>query len=291
MAAQGFEYVPTAYAEPEWYLESPVGTSESEMPRTGSIEYAEQYGYAVTEGYEDDRNVTHPVELDPDNQETRRSLSPQEQLAFDGTLYGPGVLWSDEEWDEYFRNTNEFGNWSGSGTDPFAQGDGCLDKAITAHPEPQPNTRLYEDPDYQVLQETLYEKLATAANDSKYLDIQLEWSQCMSEAGYHFTYQHEPVQAIQDKYSALGGFYDEQVAQVPYDEPDYEEQLEAIFAQPLPGIEELREEEFATAIADARCVEEVNFLSREQALTIEVENEFYQDYRQVITDLVEHYRN
>ena len=87
----------------------------------------------------------------------------------------------------------------------------------------------------------------------------------MSEAGYHFTHQHEPVQAIQDKYSALGGFYDEQVAQVPYDEPDYEEQLEAIFAQPLPGIEELREE--------------ANFLSREQALTIEVETEFYQDYR------------
>lgn len=258
MAAQGFDYVPTAYVEPEWYLDSQAAGAISDVSSAGSVEYAQQHGYRVTEFYRTDRQVTEPPELDPENRDVRAALSPQEQLAFDATLYGPGVLWTQEQWDEYLGNLDEFGNWSGAGADPLARDEGCIDAATAAHPEPQRDLSLFEDPDYQALQAALDEKRAVAASDPRYVELELEWSQCMSEAGYHFTHQYEPREAIQEKYLTLGTYYDEQVALVPYDAPDYEEQLRAIFALPLPGIAELQEEEFATAIADAKCVAAVN---------------------------------
>ena len=203
MDEAGFEYVP-ADVETVARAMSAVRTE----PGVSREDYKRQWGYGVTTRFD---NVVKDIELGEQNLSIYASLSGADQVAYDRTLYG-----DDPDATFAFMFDEE----------TFDAAGGCTLEAI--------ETSFIEDrldPDFVNPKDTLVEE------DGRVAEAELEWMDCMGEAGYDYEDQDEIIEEFGERLDEL----------LDGEAPD---QLAAAKAARLA---ELQQEEVAVSLADLEC--------------------------------------
>ncbi|ADG75373.1 conserved hypothetical protein [Cellulomonas flavigena DSM 20109] len=162
MAEQGFEYA-MAVVDPE-----DVVRPDPDVPVRGSREFAEEYGYGITDA---------PPE-------------PGQYTAESSAI--PGFSeWSQAEQDAYWealngRRVNEVQDGEGSTT--YDTEGGCLNLAQTGGAD---------DPS-AAFEEESWEFLGALPDDGRFDALDAEWSRCMADEGYEYASPHAAYRAVAD---------------------------------------------------------------------------------------------
>lgn len=158
-------------------------------------------------------------------------------------------------------------------------GNGCADQEVDPSGMVNRQSELDQDPDYQALQQELNTFWEQNAADPRRTELEDAWTACMRSAGFTYASQREPQ-------AELAVAWEEFLAEQGLAGTD------ASFLDiPPAALDEFREREYRTAIADARCIEETGFFAKRQELQLAREAEFYHDHQDLIDTLVERYRN
>lgn len=243
MAQEGFEYKAATLA---------AFTFEDDSFPTDPAEFRRQYGYGGAPVLLEAPFIADESPEDP-NAAYYGALSPEEQAAYDAALYGPDL---DEE----------------ELTDQFIPTEGCLIEATQSVVG-----------DFQVLfdlQSKLEELQEAFDADPRIVDVTVEWSTCMSEAGYNYTTLSQPEQeftgrAQQELFSALLASGE-----------DLTSLGTAGFANlDTRGLQALADEEITVANADQDCRDlYVNDVERE--VREELEPQFIEENRELLDTVV-----
>jgi hypothetical protein len=253
MQEQGFEYVPMDPASDGSYTveedeDAPVVDWDSE-------EYAATEGYGVFTYDEEDQPVDEGAEeyVDP-NEDYVAAMSETERTAFYEALYGPSVPFDEDAPEEAVEY-----DWTTAGC------SGAADHEVAGD---QP----YDDPAFSSLMEEMDGLYEEAAADPAMAALDAAWSGCMADAGFPgFARQPDAAQSIYDEQNSL---YESAGADGEYVEPEA-----AVMA-------ELEEQELETAVADARCREEVDYRAEEQEIRFALEQEFVDTHQAELEALV-----
>lgn len=168
MAEQGFEYAMTVIAPDSIVLPEP------DVPLRGSREFAEEYGYGMTD----------------------RPPEPGEYTA-ESSGGAPGFSeWSQAEQDAYWealngRKVNEVQDGEGSTT--YDTEGGCWDLAQNGAPD---------DPS-AAFEEEAWEFLGSLPDDGRFDTIDADWSRCMADVGYRYASPHAAYRAVADALFAV----------------------------------------------------------------------------------------
>ena len=203
MAEAGFEYVPADVDTVELAMQA-VRTE----PGVDRVQYKEQWGYGITTRFD---NRPKEIELGPQNIAIYESLSAADQVAYDRTLYGAD---SDATFSYQFDEEN------------FAPTGGCTRKAIEAS-----FTEEQLDPNFVNPKDILVEK------DGRVAEAELNWADCMGEAGYDYEDQDEIIEEFGQRLDEL----------LAGDDPG---SLPPARAQALA---DLQAEEIAASLVDVDC--------------------------------------
>ena len=158
-------------------------------------------------------------------------------------------------------------------------GNGCADQEVDPSGMVNRQSELDQDPDYQALQQELNTFWEQNAADPRRTELEDALTACMRSAGFTYASQREPQ-------AELAVAWEEFLAEQGLAGTD------ASFLDiPPAALDEFREREYRTAIADARCIEETGFFAKRQELQLAREAEFYHDHQDLIDTLVERYRN
>jgi len=216
----------------------------------GTEEYAAAHGYNITTFDQEAGPVTEEM-VDP-NEDYVSSMSESEATAYYEALYG---AMSSEEFDPEAEAPAY--DWTTSG---------CTGKAE----HEVGGGELYSDPAFMSFQEdtmALYEK---AQKSPETVALNAEWADCMADAGYaDYQSPEDAMNDINERAMAL-----------------YEGGSET---EPMPdeaAMDELREIELDTAVADYRCQEEIDYADTSQAIMAEFEQEYVDTHRAELDALV-----
>lgn len=253
MQEQGFEYLPLDPATDGSYSveegeDAPVVDWDSE-------EHAATEGYGVFTYDEEDQQLEEPVEeyVDP-NEDYVAAMSESERTAFYEALHGPQV-----EFDEDAPAEEVEYDWTTAGC------YGAADHEVMGE-------QAWEDPAFTSLMEEMDGLYEDAAADPAMVALDAEWAACMADAGFTgFTRQPEAAESIYEEQNSL---YESSGAEGEYVEPD-----PAVLA-------ELEEQELETAVADARCREEVDYRAQEQEIRFALEQDFVDTHEAELEALV-----
>jgi len=203
MADAGFEYIPADVDAVELAMQA-VRTE----PGVDRVAYKEEWGYGVTTRFD---NRPKEIELGPQNIAIYNSLSPADQVAYDRTLYGddPDATFSFHFDEEDFGPTG-----------------GCTRQAIDASFSDE-----QLDPNFVNPKDLYLEK------DGRVTEAELNWADCMGEAGYDYEDQDEIIEELGDRLDEL----------LAGDDP---ESLPPARAQALA---DLQAEEIAVSLVDVDC--------------------------------------
>ena len=250
MAKEGFEYVPNTDSG------TTVGSDdEQEGPAWDSLEFAQQYGYGVFDwpGSSGPEEVPTEEEIyvDP-NEDYVNSLSPSEQEAYYATLYGEPQL---EEVDGDNEEEYQY-NW---------EDNGCFGWADNQIAQDDPAMGMWEDPEFTDLIEAMNTHWETVQNAPELTELNQKWATCMAAAGFpDFSTRDEAANSIYEAQNAL--YEDAQVGE-EWVEPSAE------------AIEELRAQEIATATADWKCADEVNYTEVQQKVDFAAQQKFLDEHK------------
>lgn len=254
MQEQGFEYTPM---DPATDGSSPLEEGDAEQVDYDSEEYAATEGYGVTTYDESDEGQEEPVEeyVDP-NEDYVAAMSETEQTAFYEALNGPAVEYDEDAPEEELEY-----DWTTAGC------YGAADHEVNGQ-------QVYDDPAFKSLNEDIEALYETTQSDPRIVAIDAEWSACMSDAGFTgFAKQPEAAESI---YEAANALYENSGStEEEYVSPDPE------------AVAEVTERELATAVADARCREEVGYREEEQEVRFALEQEFVDSHRAELEAMVE----
>lgn len=253
MQEQGFEYIPMDPATDGSYAveegeDAPVVDWDSE-------EYAATEGYGVFTYDEEDQQVEEPVEeyVDP-NEDYLATMSESETTAYYEALHGPQV-----EFDEDAPAEEVQYDWTTAGC------YGAADHEVMGE-------QAYDDPAFASLMEEMEGLYEDTAADPAMVALDAEWAACMADAGFTgFTRQPEAAESIYEEQNSL---YESGGTEGEYVEPD-----PAVLA-------ELEEQELETAVADARCREEVDYRATEQEIRFALEQDFVDTHEAELEALV-----
>lgn len=298
MAEHGFEYIPVerGIQDPNSLLS--FMQPEPGDPEPGTVAYAEKYGYQLS--YWEYNPVAYDLDsihqmfgvdndfIDP-NLAITEAMSEAELLAYEVALYGPTAAWSEAEWEDYQNNFSDSNQWLGPGEDPMRDPAGCLNFASREVGADNNFEAKLDDPDYQEFEILLVELEKKVQEDARTLELIADWSSCMSDAGHNYSNPQHAVEELSEDFGELTFFRLEQLSDLDVEGAEYAEQWEAIYAQPVPGLDEFSAKEYEVAIDDATCAIQVDFAKREQAIYSEMEDEFYQDNRTLISELTARY--
>lgn len=216
----------------------------------GTEEYAAAHGYDITTFDPESEPVAEEM-VDP-NEEYVSSMSETEANAYYETLYGGMTA---EEYDP--EAEAPVYDWTMAG---------CTGKA-----EHESGAgALYTDPaflSFQADTEALYERAQKSPETEA---LRAEWADCMADAGYaDYSSPEDAVDDISERSNAL-----------------YENVSES---DPMPdeaAMEELRQIERDTAVADYRCQEKVDYADTSLAIMAEFEQEYVDTHRAELDALV-----
>jgi len=244
MAQEGFEYEPSTLAA--------FTFDDDEFPNDPA-EFRRQYGYGaapvlllapfISDEAPDDPNATY-----------YEGLSPEEQVAYNEALYGPAL-------DEDEIN------------DQFIPTEGCLIESTQGVVG-----------DFQVLftlQEKLEDLSAQFDADPRIIEVTVNWSECMAEAGYTYSTLSTPEIEFNDKaqqelFSALLASSGEGLD--PFG-------LDGFGDLDTSGLETLAAEEIQVANADQDC-RDLHVNDIEQEVREELEPLFIEENRALLDQVV-----
>jgi hypothetical protein len=246
MQEAGFEYIPRDPATDGSGAAAPLESDEE----YGTEEYAAVHGYDITTFDPEAQPVTEEM-VDP-NEEYISSLSESAATAYYEALYG---AMSSEEYDPEAEPPAY--DWTTAGCQGQAEHEvGAGD--------------VYTDPAFMSFQEdtqALYEK---AQKSPKTAALNAKWADCMADAGYaDYRTPEDAMNDISERANAL-----------------YENLSES---NPVPdeaAMDELREIELDTAVADYRCQEKIDYADTVQSIMAEFEQEYVDTHRAELDALV-----
>lgn len=284
MAAEGFDYQPVPYQDGSVTYFS----DEEDGLEYGTVAYAEKYGYGVTYWQEEsfeEQPADDAVEYVDPNEEYVQAMSPGEQEAYYEVLWG-GLEYSEDDYDED-------GMWIGEGEDPSMdwRQQGCYGAAShEVYEEDSGLSELTGDPAWIEIEEQLTALYEQLESDPTIVAARTKWSSCMADAGYTYSSQDEAMNALYEELSAL---WDEQFGgldeEIDWDDPEAVAAYEAATSGQPAGWDDLREREYATAIADAKCAEQTKLLQITSDTWVALEQQFVDDHGTELDAIVDKY--
>ncbi|MBT8200321.1 MAG: hypothetical protein KJO36_07380 [Acidimicrobiia bacterium] len=243
MAQEGFEYQAATLAG---------FTFDDDAFPTDPAEFRRQYGYGGAPVLLEAPFIAEESPDDP-NAPYYDALSPEEQAAYDVALYGPDL---DEE----------------QLSDQFIPTEGCLIEATQSVVG-----------DFQVLfdlQSKLEDLQAQFDADPRIIDVTVDWSTCMTEAGYNYTTLSQPEQeftalAQQELFSALLASGEDLTSPGTVGFANLD----------TSGLEALAAEEITVANADQDC-RDLHVNEVEQEVREELEPQFIEENRELLDNVV-----
>lgn len=231
MSEQGFEYTPV-----DWFGSSRTAPAEELDVEYGTLEFAQVFGYGATTTPFGEDDFVEPNEV---HWET---MSKEELRAWTDARWGSGF---DEEGDE----PAEY-DWRTAGCQGAAQHEMDLKTGLAGS-------------EYEALEAEIELMREAAADDPRMADLNVEWSNCMADAGFpDFTTLADAEQSIYDKLIAV---YDRSVGVA---EAEVTERVAAV-----------KDEELATAVADLTCRDEVDYARVQAEIDVEYQQEFYDTHK------------
>ena len=262
MSKEGFEYEPF-----DGSYSIAADPAPSGAPEEGTLEYAEQYGYGLSDSPGREQTETElddqpEVPVDP-NAEYFESLSESEQAAFTETMYGSSP---DEPADP-----DAVYDWKQAGCQGAAQHEVEKDAsgATGAWADPA-NAELFESIG------AVYTKYTNPENPApETIILNEEWASCMAEAGFSdYGSPDDAVAALLSELNALSGTGAEDEAPV---EPSAEDT--AAFTK----------HEIEVAVADVKCNEKVGYDAEIKRLNDAAEQEFVDEHKAELDALLAKY--
>ena len=250
MREEGFDYTPQ---DTSAYAEDLEAVEEG--PAYDSLEFAREQGYGMTTVPEEATEVPPEEEFVDPNADYVASMSESEQQAFYEALYGVTP-----EFDEDDPEAVPEYDWTTAGCSGRAQHE----VYETADP--------FASPEFEGLQEEMSSLYEDVADDPAIAELNSAWAACMADAGYDdLATPEEASTSISDQLNAL-----------------YEDAGES--GQPdEAAMEDLREVEIDTAVADRTCQDEVEYLEGQQEVQFAREREFVDAHRAELDALLEAY--
>jgi len=169
MTAAGFEYVPVDFARVKEGMDS-----DKSAPGLSDEQFIAQYGFGITTQYD------HPgreIGLGEQNIQIYQALSPQEQVAYDHTLFG-------EDREATFAQSVE--------AEDFSKTGGCTRQAVEQTFTTAELTQAYINPaDVAISQ------------DPRVVEALGKWSDCMRQKGYDYANPDDVEQDLHDRLDAI----------------------------------------------------------------------------------------
>jgi hypothetical protein len=169
MTAAGFEYVPVDFARVKEGMDS-----DKSAPGLSDEQFIDQYGFGITTQYD------HPgreIGLGEQNIAIYDALTPQEQVAYDHTLFG-------EDREATFAQSVE--------AEDFSKTGGCTRQAVEQTFTPAELTQAYINPaDVAISQ------------DPRVVEALGKWSDCMRQKGYDYANPDDVEQDLHDRLDAV----------------------------------------------------------------------------------------
>ncbi|WP_157607319.1 hypothetical protein [Sanguibacter suarezii] len=256
MATEGFEYTPQDYSSMQM-----ASFDEEDWAARNTEEWVAKNGYGMSVGMETEEPTDPDAEegeewVDP-NADYVSSLSEGEMTAYYEALYGvQDTEMTEEDMEEYVYN------WEEGGCQGYAQ-----------HEVSGEMDAIYTDPRFEDITEAMNDFYTTVQADPRVTELSSKWASCMADAGYtEFTTPDDAMMSINDAQNELynwEGDFDEE-----YTGPSSEE------------IAELSELEIATALADFKCKQNVDWDKISQKVQFELEETFVKDNKAALDEYV-----
>lgn len=253
MKGEGFEYfLPSESSTYEEVLRDPDG------PGYGTREYAEQYGFGITEAPDDVMNPMTEEEILASSPEVQYldSLSDSERTAYEAALNGPEM--SIEEIDAMQLNPDRENDWKKFG---------CRGKV--EHELGMYEPLVQDDPQFEDLFTALDEMQMNAWADAERIAMDQDWAQCFAAAGYpEVTSRLTLIDWVYERFYAIGDGT----------------------AKPSPEQRaEFQQFEIEIAVADWECAQEVNWDKRYEESELRMQSEFLDRHRAEIDAVIAKY--
>ncbi len=172
MKALGFEYTP-------WVETGPIAVPDVDaMPPTGTLEYAQQYGYGASTYFDMPGTTTSPQGAVDPNEAYVGAMSESEQQAYAEALWGPPTA-------------------AGTPT----EGGGCMGDARREVDARGGDPRA--DPTWKQLLPEVSAMWNRINADPRVAELDAAWSDCMAEAGHDYATPDEASGALSAEWEAL----------------------------------------------------------------------------------------
>lgn len=261
MAKEGFEYIPnTNSGGTVW------SGDDYDGPAWDSLEFAQKYGYGVVEwpGSSEMEEAANFEEYVDPNQGYIESLSESEQQAFHETLWG-----APQDYEEPLDGEEE--NFEYSWED-----NGCWGWAENEINSSNSAANAWEDPEFEELFSAMEELWNVGVDSPDMIAANQEWAACMEESG--FPGFATPDDAMTSMYEQQNQIYED----ASTDGEEWVEPDRALF-------DALQAEEIAMATADWKCKDKVNYVTRQQKVDFQAQQEFVDTHREQLDALVAKY--
>ncbi|MBO3083694.1 hypothetical protein [Cellulomonas fengjieae] len=248
MQDEGFEYTPQDTSGMNRSLEG----GDGDMPAWDTLEFAQQYGYGATTWEDLPVNEGADEYVDA-NADYVASMSESEQEAFYAALYGAQVV--SEEPIDAEAELPEY-DWTTGG---------CQGKA---QHEVYEGSQIWDDPEFKDLADEMSTLYTDSQTDERMVEAHAEWAKCMADEGYDFANPQEAQQSIFDLMEAI-----------PYDEETG--------MQDEAALDEITEQELATATADRICQDSTRAGQAALEAQFAIEQEFIDANKERLDAMVE----
>lgn len=228
---------------------------EQDIEDQNTEEWVTENGYGINQTSEQmDESTDQATEFVDPNQDYVATLSESEQMAFYEVLYGPSP--DESELDE--DGSYEY-NWEEAGCSGSAQHE-------------TGGQNMWEDEAHKNVTDAMADLYTTLDASPEMAKLNSEWASCMADAGHaEFTAKSEAIQAVMDEQNALWE---------GTDTGPTEEQTAAA-----------REKELEIALADFRCAEEIDYMTKSLEAQFALEEQFISDYKAELDALIADYEN
>jgi hypothetical protein len=265
MSKEGFEYTPVDYGATGSELPMPT-TDDGETLASGTLEYAELYGYGITTNPWADSAVpgpaaTAPVSVDP-NQGYLDSMTESEAAAYQAALHGVQPDFTDDE---------DWENWN-----PTWEEQGCYGSAGHEVYGDQMGNRGAKD-EWAELEAEIEIMWSSVETDSRVAGAVEDWTSCMADAG------HPGMATVQDAENLISdevnAVYDDFDPYADLDEDATPEDYAAADAAVQERLAEITPEEISLAVADYTCRGAADYQRIRRAVSVDLQQEFYDAHK------------
>lgn len=259
MTDLGFEYIPAVGNNRTVCFH---GESLTDGPPTGSLEYAERYGYGVVEQPPASPGCHMTRHKNP-NDSYKRSLTPEQREKYSVSLNGdPSTL---------EHRVDDRGQIS---TQPSRNQRGCVGWADEQIKQSSPQV-FWEDPDFEDLAAGIRAVGDQLSSDPRTKDLNSQWSACMARAG------HPGIDSPLGARTFVLGVYKSTFA-------DFDGTGSPAWKKALTKFHKF---EVSVATSEWTCTKEVDYPARLHRIDVELQQDFLDRNRAALDRAIAKYGN